>query len=90
MTLVPSLGSVLEKFVNKNRALRRGLHGKTHVMIQLGIGVNDLHGASAQNEGRANQHGIAEPLRGGQSLRFVGGQAIGRLRNVEFGQHSRE
>ena len=46
-------GGVFQKFVHQHRPLRRSFDGEAHVMLQLGVGINDLHRAAAEHEARA-------------------------------------
>ena len=84
------LGRVFQKFVHEHRPFRGSLHRKTHVMLKLGIGINDLHRASAEDEGRADEDRIVQFLRHRERLGFVGGQAVGRLRNFQLVEHRGE
>ena len=54
------LGGVLQELVHQHRALGRGLDGEAHVMLQLGVGIDDLHGAPAEHEARAHEDRVAE------------------------------
>ena len=56
-------GGVFEKFIHEHRAFRRGFDGEAHVMLQLAIGINNLHRAAAEHEGGPDQNRIAEPAR---------------------------
>ena len=84
------LGGVFEKFVHEHRAFRRSFDGKAHVMRQFRIGINDLHRAAAEHERRPDEDGITQLVRRGERFGFVGGEAVGRLRNVQLAQHGRE
>ena len=52
-------GRVFEKFVHEHRAFGRSLDGEFHIMRKLGVGINNLHRASAENETGPNQNRIA-------------------------------
>ncbi len=84
------LGGVLQKFVHEHRAFGRGFDGKTHVMLQLGVGINNLHRAPAEHEGRADQDRIAQFLGRGERFLDVRGQAVGRLGNFQLVEHRGE
>ena len=81
------LGGVFQKFVHQHRPLRRCLHRVLHVMAQLVIRIHNLHRAPAEHEGWPHEHGIAQLLRLGHRLLFVGSQAVRRLRDVQLVQH---
>ena len=81
------LDGVLEKFIHQHRPLRRGLDGGAHVSAQLVVRVDDLHRAAAKHEGRTHENGVAQLGRRLERLGLVGGQAVGRLRDVERVQH---
>ena len=56
-------GGVFEKVVHQHRTLRRNLNCACHVASQLRFGIDDLHGAPAQNEAWPNEHRITKFLR---------------------------
>ena len=59
-------------------------------MPQLGVGKNNLHGATAEHERRAHEDRIVQFFRHGERLGFVGRDPIGWLRDVELAQHRGE
>ena len=59
-------------------------------MVQFRVGINDLHGASAQHEGGADEHRVAEFAGGLEGFGLVGGQAVGRLGDAQLVQHGGE
>ena len=81
------LDGVVEKLVDEDRVLRRGLHGGVHVAAQVVHVVDDLHGAAAEHVGRTDDHRIADPLR--HLLRFLegAGRAVFRLQELQFVEH---
>ena len=81
---------VFEKFVHEHRAFRRSLDGKLHVMRQLRVGINNLHRAAAQHEARAHEHRISQPFGNDERFFRIRGEAVWRLRNVQFVEHRRE
>ena len=84
------LGGVLEELVHQHRPFGGGLDGEAHVMPQLGVGIDDLHGASAEDEAGADEDGVAEGFGHGDGLGLAGGDAVGRLGDVELAEHRRE
>ena len=84
------LGGVLQVLVHQHGAFGGGLDGEAHVALQLGVGIDDLHGASAEHEARAHEDRVAESLGHGERFGFAGGDAVGRLGNLELVQHRGE
>ena len=76
------LGGVFEEFVHEHRAFGRGFDGEAHVVLQLGVGIDNLHRAPAEHEAGAHQDRIAERLGDRERFGFVGGEAVRRLRDV--------
>src|SRR5258708_28685048 len=64
------LGGAFEKFIDQHRPLRRSLDCESHVMLQLAIRINDLHGTPAQNEAGPHQYRITQLARHGERLGF--------------------
>ena len=89
-TIDINLCRVFQKFINKHRTLRRGFHRKAHVLAQLSIGINDLHGPPPQDKAGTHQNRVAQFLGSLQSLLLVDRQTIGRLRNFQFVKHGRK
>ena len=81
------LGGVVEEAVDQHGALGRGGDGVAHVVAQLVVAVDDLHGAAAEHEAGADEHGIADLRGGGDGFVLVGGDAVGRLVEAELVQH---
>ena len=84
------LGGVLQELVHQHGALGGCFHGELHVMSQLGVGVDNLHGAATEDEAGANQHWISQAMTGLQGFLGVGGQSVGGLRDLQLVQHGRE
>ena len=59
-------------------------------MDQLGVRVDDLHGAATQNETGTYEHWVSQAMTGLQGFLGVGGQPVGGLRDLQLGQHGRE
>ncbi len=80
-------GGVVEEAVDEDGALGRGGDGVAHVVAEFVVAVDDLHGASAEDEAGADEDGIAD-LRGGvDGFVLVGGGAVGRLVEAELVEH---
>ena len=79
-------GGRLEEVVDEDGALLGILDGFLHVAADGFVVVGDDHGASAENVGRANQHGIADAIGVGERFFNAGGSGAGRLRDIEFFQ----
>ena len=74
-----NLGCLLQKIINQNRMLWRGLYCVLHVMFQSTLIVYDFHGASSKNIRGAHYHGISD-LRGDLLCLFKGrGGSVRRL-----------
>ena len=75
---------IFQKLVDQDRTVVRVLDCLLHV-LRDGIFVEgDDHGASAENVGRANEHGKADLSRGLDGFFRRGRHRSGRLRNTEF------
>ena len=83
-------GCVLKELIHQHRPFRRGFDGETHVMLELAIGINDLHRAAAEDETGADQYRVTEAPGDDQRFGLAGSNAVGRLWNVELAQHCRE
>ena len=75
-------GCIFEELIDQHRPFGRSFHREAHVMLQLGVRIDDLHCPPAQHETGPHQDGIAELLRDGQRLGFIGSNSVRRLRNV--------
>ena len=73
------LGRVIEKTIHEHRPLGRGRHGKTHVVPQLVVAINNLHRAPTEHEARTHEHGITDFRRGRDRLR------LGRIERAALG-----
>ncbi len=77
---------------SRKRSTRTGRSGEAatawaHVVAQLVVAVDDLHGAAAEDEAGADQDRVADLGGGGDSLVLVRGGAVGRLVEAELVQH---
>ena len=84
------LGGVFQEFVHQDGPFGGGFDGEPHVMLQFGVGINDLHGAPAEDKGGADQNGVAEFAGGQEGFGLVGGQAVGGLGDAQLVQHGGE
>ena len=84
------LGGVLEETVDEDGALRAGLDGVAHVVAQLVVVVDDLHGASAEDEAGADEDGIADALRRRRRLRLRWWRCRWGLVEAELVEHGGE
>ena len=80
-------GGVVEEAVDEHGALGRGGNGVAHVVAEFVVGVDDLHGAAAEDEAGADENGIADLGGGGDGFVLIGGDAVGRLVEAELVQH---
>ncbi len=78
-----SVASV-EEAVHEHRALGRGDDGLAHVAGEFGVAVDDHHGAAAEDEGRADEHRVADALGDDEGFLLVGGGAGFGLLEVEL------
>src|SRR5437773_1473540 len=70
------LDGVLKKFIHEYGSFGRGFDSESHVMLQFGIGVNNLHGATAENKAWPDEDWIPEHVRRFQRFRFVCRDAV--------------
>ena len=84
------LSCVLKKPIHEHGSFRRSLHSETHIVLKFGVGIDDLHRATAQHETGAHQNRVVQSLRYSERFGFAGGHAVGRLRNIELVQHRGE
>ena len=72
------------------RGAGAGLDGLAHVAAQVGLGVDELHAASAEDEAGAHEHGIADGVRGRDGFVLGHGGAASGLADAEFVEHRAE
>ena len=70
--------------VDQHGLLRVHVEGGLQILAQLRLGGDDLHGAAAQHEAGAHQHGIAHLFGGANALLDAGDGAAGGLGNVQL------
>ena len=61
--------------------------GVAHVVAKVVVAVDDLHGASAEDEAGADEDRIADIRGGSEGFFLVGGDAVGRLVEAELVEH---
>ena len=76
--------------VDEHGPVRAGMYGLGHVGTQLVGAVDDGHGPTTDDVGRAHQHRESEILGNGQGLLGRTSRATGSLWNVQFGQQRLE
>ncbi len=81
------LDGLVQKLVDQDRMLGRGLHGGRHVAAQVVHIIDDLHGPAAQHIGRTDHDRIADPV--GHLLGFFegAGHTVLRLAQSQLVQH---
>ena len=75
---------VFEELVDQHRMIGRDVDRLDHELDQLGIVVADLHAASAQDEARSHEDGVADSLSGLTGLLDGEGCAVGWLAEVQL------
>ena len=84
------LDGLFKKLVYEHRPLGRRFDGKSHVVADFVVTVNNLHRAPTEHERRAHQHRVAKLVRRRERFFLVRRESVRRLRNPEPVEHCRE
>ena len=81
------LDRVFQILINQDWVIRFHLHRHGHVAFQIRIGIDNLHGSTAQHIAGPHHHRIANPPGNIQGFTIAASNAVGGLHDVQFPQH---
>ena len=84
------LGGILQEAVHENRALGTDFYGSPDIPAEILLGVDDLHGASTEDEGGTDEDGVADLIGDRDGFGFTGGGAARGLAQLQLVDHRGE